>query len=99
MPLSSDGARTSSLEKQYEGEDDPAALETAKFMKALVDYKLGNGECLTTEIQQMVWQRCTTMAHMQPLWELITQHKFTIQAEQEELATGREGDRRLKLQH
>jgi len=54
VPLSSDGARTSSPEQQYEGEDDPAALETAKFMKALVDYKLGNGGCLTTEIQQMV---------------------------------------------
>ena len=53
VPLS-DGTRTSSPEQQYEGEDDRAALETAKFMKASVDYKLDNGGYLTTEIQQMV---------------------------------------------
>ena len=34
-----------------------------------------------------------SQASMPPLLELITKHQFIIQAEQDELAAGRQGDR------
>ena len=90
---------TSSPEQQYQGEDDRAALEAAIIHESLsrlqarlrwIPHNRNPADGLT---------KMPLQAHMQPLLELITKHEFTIQAEQDELAAGRQGDRRLKVHH
>ena len=87
---------TSSPERQFQGEDDRAALESAIIQESLVKLKsrlrwiphnFNPADSLTKLPQQ---------AHMQPLYDLLEKQNMTIQKEEDELATGRQGDRRLK---
>ena len=87
---------TSSPERQFQGEDDRAALESAIIKESLVKLKsrlrwiphnFNPADSLTKLPQQ---------AHMQPLYDLLEKQNMTIQKEEDELAAGRQGDRRLK---
>ena len=88
---------TASPEQQYQGEDDRAALEAAIIHESLsrlqarlrwIPHNRNPADGLT---------KMPSQAHMQPLVELISSHTFSIQAEEAELASGRQGDRRLKV--
>ena len=87
---------TSSPERQFQGEDDRAALESAIIQESLaklkarlrwIPHNFNPADGLTKLPQQ---------AHMQPLYDLLDSQNMTIQKEEDELAAGRQGDRRLK---
>ena len=87
---------TSSPERQFQGEDDRAALESAIIQESLaklksrlrwIPHNFNPADSLTKLPQQ---------AHMQPLYDLLEKQNMTIQKEEDELAAGRQGDRRLK---
>ena len=88
---------TSSAERQFQGEDDRAALEAAIIQESLaklrarlrwIPHNVNPSDGLTKLPQQ---------AHMQPLYDLLRRHSMRIQREEVELAAGRQGDRRLKV--
>eukprot|EP00435_Cladocopium_sp_Y103_P026323 s61_g6.t1 len=88
---------TASPERQFQGEDDRAALEAAIIQESLaklkarlrwIPHNVNPSDGLTKLPQQ---------AHMQPLYELLRRHAMTIQREEVELAAGRQGERRLKV--
>ena len=88
---------TSSAERQFQGEDDRAALEAAIIQESLaklrarlrwIPHNVNPSDGLTKLPQQ---------AHMQPLYDLLRRHAMRIQREEVELAAGRQGDRRLKV--
>jgi hypothetical protein len=88
---------TSSAERQFQGEDDRAALEAAIIQESLanlrarlrwIPHNVNPSDGLTKLPQQ---------AHMQPLYDLLKRHSMKIQREEVELAAGRQGDKRLKV--
>ena len=88
---------TSSAERQFQGEDDRAALEAAIIQESLanlrarlrwIPHNVNPSDGLTKLPQQ---------AHMQPLYDLLKRHSMKIQREEIELASGRQGDKRLKV--
>ena len=88
---------TSSAERQFQGEDDRAALEAAIIQESLanlrarlrwIPHNVNPSDGLTKLPQQ---------AHMQPLYDLLKRHSMKIQREEIELASRRQGDKRLKV--
>ena len=87
---------TSSPERQFQGEDDRAALESAIIQESLaklkarlrwIPHNFNPSDALTKLPQQ---------AHMQPLYDLLCQQAMVIQKEEDELAAGRQGAHRMK---
>ena len=88
---------TANPERQFQGEDDRAALESAIIQESLAKLKarlrwlphnLNPSDGLT---------KLPSAAHMAPLYDLLKNHEMVIQKEETELASGRQGDRRLKV--
>ena len=88
---------TSDPERQFQGEDDRAALESAIIQESLaklrarlrwLPHNLNPTDALT---------KLPNAAHMAPLYDLLRDHSMVIQKEEAELAAGRQGDRRLKI--
>eukprot|EP00435_Cladocopium_sp_Y103_P027783 s3983_g6.t2 len=87
---------TASAERQFQGDDDRAALEAAIIQESLarlkarlrwIPHNLNPSDSLTKLPQQ---------AHMQPLYDLLKDQMLAIQQEEVELAAGRQGDKRMK---
>lgn len=87
---------TSSAERQFQGECDRSALESAIIQESLaklrsrlrwVPHNANPADGLT---------KLPTAAHMAPLHELMDRGGMTIVAEAEVLAAGRQGAKRLK---
>eukprot|EP00435_Cladocopium_sp_Y103_P008346 s2034_g2.t1 len=87
---------TASAERQFQGDDDRAALEAAIIQESLarlkarlrwIPHNLNPSDSLTKLPQQ---------AHMQPLYDLLKDQMLAIQQEELELAAGRQGDKRMK---
>ena len=87
---------TSSAEKQFQGEDDRAALESAIIQESLakmrsrlrwLPHNYNPADGLT---------KLPMAAHMAPLYDLMEKHGMILQKEEDELAAGKQGDKRLK---
>ena len=87
---------TSSAEKQFQGEDDRAALESAIIQESLakmrsrlrwLPHNYNPADGLT---------KLPMAAHMAPLYNLMEKHGMILQKEEDELAAGKQGDKRLK---
>ena len=88
---------TSSSERQFQGDDDRAALEAAMIQESLaklrarlrwMPHNLNPSDSLT---------KLPKAAHMAPLYTLLEKKGMVIQAEEIELASGRQGDKRQKV--
>ena len=88
---------TASSERQFQGDDDRAALEAAMIQESLaklrarlrwLPHNLNPADSLT---------KLPSAAHMAPLYTLLQKKGMVIQQEEIELATGRQGDRRQKV--
>ena len=88
---------TSDPERQFQGEDDRAALESAIIQESLAKLRARIGWLPHNLNPSDALTKLPTAAHMAPLYELLKTHAMVIQKEETELASGRQGDRRLKV--
>ena len=88
---------TANTEQQFQGEDDRAALEAAIIHESLaklkarlrwVPHNYNPADSLT---------KLPHLAHMKPLYDLLEKGYMQITEEATELASGRQGDHRMKV--
>eukprot|EP00435_Cladocopium_sp_Y103_P028601 s1454_g7.t1 len=87
---------TSNSEQQFQGEDDRAALESAIIQESLAKLKSRLRWMPHNHNPADAMTKLPSLAHMTPLYDLLKNRGLQIQREEDELARGRQGDRRLK---
>ena len=88
---------TSSAEKQFQGEDDRAALESAIIQESLAKLKARLRWLPHNYNPADGLTKLPNLAHMLPMHNLLKDAGMKIQEEKLELASGRQGDHRMKV--